>query len=367
MHDRRIWCETSSHYLVAENIQPQSDPWWRTYKAAPSIVVILTDRIGDALNSIYFLHNLKTLCPSARITYIGPDLGDPAFLHRIIGQYVDQVRIIGQMSEKEFQGLQADVIFDLNPIPELFSYYPRSTARRIGHNRRCDVVVRQPPRNWKANDHLNLLRYFGEAIEFRYTPIQLPPRDDYRQQIRWPQRPYVALCLEATARAWMLCEHVMDELVRYLLQTTDLDICVVGSNINEHGYVFPSDSQRVHLLTSELSLFQAVCLLGQAEWAVTVDTGLMHAVSYLGVPLLALFTCGDPEKNGPQGQCGRVVVQRVRMDPPTGIWEKRDYKQSGDEKRYLRLDHIVEGIKKLHTTHETPIAQRIRESFEVAP
>jgi ADP-heptose:LPS heptosyltransferase len=361
----RLWWDLSPRYLVAENRLPVAAPVWDETLEAPHFVVALTDRIGDAFNSIYFLSNLRRLYPGSRITYISQAFGDASFLRRVIGQYADAVLALENLSESAFKALEPTVVFDLNPAPHLFPFYPALPASRVGHHERCDVIVPQPPRNWKANDHLNLLRYFGKEVVFEYPPPRLPAKADRRAQLPCPDGPYVAVCFEATARSWMMSEEVMQGVVRYLLDATDLHVCVLGSNINEHGFAFDAASPRFHNLTSELSLYQAVCVIAHAEFVVSVDTGLMHAASYVGRPLLAVFTCGDPQKNGPQGQRGPTLVGRVRVDPPTGARDKRDYKQSGIERAYLRLDHVAEGIEALKCAPATAVSERFSEVLEI--
>ena len=151
----------------------------------------------------------------------------------------------------------------------------------------------------------------------------------------------------------------MDDVINYLLGRDSSDVCILGSNINEHGYLYSGASERVHQYTGKLSLLQTIYVLAHAKLVVSVDTGLMHAASYLGKPTLGVFTCGDPGKNGPQGQYGVSLVVQVLRDPPSGIIAKRDYLQGGEERDYLRINHIVEGIELLIKTKKTTVAERI--------
>jgi len=344
-------------YLQVQNQTAVASVLYDEHKSPLRIGVILTDRIGDALNSIYFLANLRVLYPHAHLTYLTKAFGDPSFAKCVLGQYADSIVLQDRLSEQQFKALKPDVLFDLNPISELTLYHPRDGVYRIGHHERCDLRIPQPERNWKANDHLNLLRALGKPVRLEYPKLNV----EWNQ---WPQailptRPYLALCFEATARTWMMSDALMQDLVDYLLSTTGYDLCVLGNNLNRHGFDWHGTSRRVHQLTGALSLVQTLQALSQADYVIAVDTGLMHAASYLGVPVLSVFTCGDPGKNGPQGQKGIALVLRVTMDPPSNTLEKRDWLQTGLERSYLRLDHIVEGLQALRQERETSIAERL--------
>lgn len=361
-----IWCEMPRQYLLEHNAAPENVDLDFGPDGPKHILIILTDRIGDAFNSLYFLANIRRLFPQAKLSYISQAFGDATFMRRIMGAYADDIYLAEVMSEQDFIELEPDVIFDLNPIASLFPYYPAQHAARIGHHEKCDIVVPQPQRNWKANDHLNILRVLNLDVEYRYPPIPLSLLHDRRLVLGLPSRPYIALCFEATAKSWMLDDDVVDGLLRYMLDKTDYEICIVGGDLNNHG-IFPTiTSDRIHNYTGRRSLTQAIGILAGAESVVTVDTGLMHAASYLGRPTAAIFTCGDPGKNGPQGQRGRVAVQAVCMDPPTGVWEKRDDLQSGIERAFLRLDHVVEVYEALLHAPETEVAERVMYSIDAA-
>lgn len=366
LNDTRLWADTMSRYLDREDHAFAESAPWEGQKEQFRFVVILTDRIGDAFNSLYFLSNLRRLYPQSHVTYITRLFGDARFGRQIMGQYADEVLFVETLSEEGFKELSPDAIFDLNPIHDLFPYYPSDFAVRAGHHGRCDIVVPQPHYNWKANDHLNILRHFEKEVQYDYPPIRVPRRGDRRLLLQWPRGAYVAVCFEATARSWMMPEGVMDDVIEYLLDRGTWDICILGNNINEHGYSCPQSSKRVHQCTGRLSLLQTIALLAHAKYVVSVDTGLMHIASYLGTPVLGVFTCGYPGKNGPQGQGGVSRVLRVRMDPPSGVIAKRDYLQSGRERRYLRIDHVVEGIEQLLLNQATGVAERMVPSFPAA-
>ncbi len=356
----RLWAEIGTQYLRLINYGAQRAVPWDPRAPTLHFVIVLTDRIGDALNSIYFLSNLRRLYPQARLTYIGPAFGDAEFQRRIIGPYVDRVVLSNSLREAEFLALRPDVVFDLNPEASLFSYYPRRLGLRIGHHPLCDIHIPQVTYNMKANDHLNILRVFGADVQFTYPPIVLPPARDDRVLLARPRRPYVVLCLEATARAWMMSHETMTAFIEYLLEQDRWDVFLCGNNINENGYAYRGGSPRVHQCTGVLSLYQTICVLGGAEYVVSVDTGLMHAASYLGRPLLALFTCGEPHKNGPQGQRGPTVLVDVHADVPK-IEAKMDQVHPFTEQAFLRVDHVVEGFEALLHAEPTTVQERLLE------
>jgi len=333
-------------------------PWNRT-KDRLHFLVICTDRIGDTFNTIYFLANLRRSCATARLTYIGRVFGDPSFLKGIIGQYVDQVLLVEHPTETQFVGLAPDAVFDLNQMAHLFKYYPSDVAVRIGHHDRCDIRVAQGKDNAKANDHLNLLRALGFAVDYTYQPIALCAREDRRILPRWCERPYIALSFEATDRTRVLPQPLMDSFMEFLLAAGDWDLFILGSNINGGGYVYCGSSPRVHQCTGVLSLYQAMHVIRGADYVISIDTGLMHAASYLGTPLLAIFTWrSNPHKNGPQGQCGRVVLVDVEKYPPSTPTNKERL-QTWPEQDFLRVDHLVDGFETLLRVKSTTFEDRL--------
>lgn len=356
----RLWCQVRQRYLVERNIPPShTPPPWKDPADALRIVVLHTDRIGDTLNSIYFLANLGRLYPGGAVHFIGRRFMCASFLSYIMGSQVTAVHAVDSMTAAEFSAIEPHVIFDLNPDAHLSPRYAAYSCVRIGHHRGCDIFVPQMMDNWKANNHLNILRLLGEPVEYTYNPL----RNVWTRQ--WPTpagpriRPYVALCLEATASAWTLSPDVAGQLIRFLHGSTDLDIYILGADINAHGYVPSIRSERIRNLTCRLCLSDSIRVLADADFVIAVDTGLMHVASYLGRPLLAIFTCGNPARNGPQGQTGRVAVLNIVVDPPTGRLAKKDHAQSGIERAHLRLDHIVEGLEALRDANETSIRERI--------
>jgi hypothetical protein len=305
------------------------------------------------------------LYPRAATIFIGRGFGDRAFAGTVIGQYADSILFLDRLSERSLERLEADVVFDLNPTARNLPSYLKMPCIRVGHHKGCDFVVPQRLNNCKSNDHLNILRCLGKAIHFRYPAMVLPILTDGKSALEDPACPYIVLCLEATAAAWMIRDDVVHQLIDYLLATTKFVIYIVGNNINGHGFRYRGCSRRVRNLTGASSLVQAICMLAGARFVVSVDTGLMHAAAYLGTPLLAVFTCGNPARNGPQGQLGRTVVVRILVDPPTGRWEKDDLKQSGIERRFLKLDHLIEGLASLYSAKSTRIDARVTRTTDL--
>lgn len=350
-----VWSEVTTKYLQLTNFSKIKEPIWDESKKDLHFVIILTDRIGDAFNSIYFLANLQTLYPNAKITYITKYFGDPQFAKKIISQYTNTIMFYEMLREEDFLDLVPDVIFDLNPVSELFKYYPSNYAQRVGHHDRCDMQIKQPLYNMKANDHLNILRVFGKDVKFNYKPLEIDePNFESPPFSEVPNKPYFALCLEATARSWMLSNDVMNSLVNYLLESYNLDIVILGSDINNHGFFYNGSSERVHQCTGVLSLYQTVQVINKAKYVVNVDTGLMHAASYVGKPILGIFTCGDPIKNGPQGQLAASMLLVCHTSPAPEIM-KRDFLQTFAEQDFINIDHLAEGLDEFFEIEQRPI------------
>lgn len=354
----RLWHEVVARYLRMENYSERLE--CKQFDSAKRIVVICTDRIGDTFNCIYFLHNLKLLLPDTHTTFVGRSFGDGDLLKSIIAQYVDCTMFYEDLSEAQFKALRPDVIFNLNPVSELFQY--RSTALQIGHPRECEIAVPLRRTNCKANEHLNILRVMGKRIELSYPPIRI--RELQPDAPVGPNMPYIVVCPEASARSWMMRDEVAAGLIEYLLRTTDRMIVLLGNDMGGHGCRYSFRNPRVHDLTKGSSLDDAFRLIKYAECVIAVDTGLMHAASYFGTPVLAVFTCGNSARSGPQGQWGRALTVRIQIDPPSERWEKSDSKQTGLERQYLRLEHVVEGFQSLLASKANRVLDRVVETVE---
>jgi ADP-heptose:LPS heptosyltransferase len=332
------------------------------------VVIICTDRIGDTFNCLYFLSNLRSLLAETNneITFIGRKFGDPAFIAAIVGPYVTNFFFKEDLTDLFISQIEADVVFDLNPDYILFPHKLKMGGLSIGHHPQCDIFVPMRFLNCKANDHLNILRSIGKDVSLNHAPIATISHIGSLWLDKFCERPFVVLCLEATATSWMLEKDVSDGLVQHLLKETNYYIYILGNDINQNGYRFGHINHRVCNLTRKLLLSHSIHLMRHARLVISVDTGMMHAASYLGIPLLAVFTCGNPARNGPQGQHGRCVVLKVDVDPPTNRTRKSDHHQSGIEKRYLKLEHLIDGIEALKRATASSLNTRVISETEVS-
>ena len=62
-------------------------------------------------------------------------------------------------------------------------------------------------------------------------------------------------------------------------------------------------------------LDQVAKLIGGAQFAVGVDTGLLHLAAALSVPLVAIFTGSKPGLTGPVGSGRRSILGENGMTP----------------------------------------------------
>ncbi|MBN1830061.1 MAG: lipopolysaccharide heptosyltransferase II, partial [Deltaproteobacteria bacterium] len=68
-------------------------------------------------------------------------------------------------------------------------------------------------------------------------------------------------------------------------------------------------------LAGETTLDEAIALMARCSLFVSNDSGLMHLVAALGIPVVALFGSTDPAVTAPQGKRLRVIYKNPSCGP----------------------------------------------------
>jgi len=321
-------------------------------KRIETIFVVCVDRIGDALNALYFLANLRRHFPRAHIAFLGrPFIMDELF-GALMNPYVDCF-----MPLESAIGLSCDLLFDLNPYRNP-SVSKIASGCSVGFFSDIHDFSYKPPRAvMKSDEYLCLLHILGLNTQYNYL---LPKFNTQPTPDSSPlSKPYVVLCPEATAVSRTLPPILYRDLLEALPGQASVDGTVVlGNRINNLDCLagIHVNPEKAWDYRGKTTLLQAAHILSGAELVVTVDTGLMHLASYLGVPLIALFTVAHPERSGPQGQRGRaLVLQARRKENCNGYPRKPD---CGSCRKQITTTDALAALDILAKTDSTEVSER---------
>lgn len=336
------------------------------WPASPGrIVLLLTDRIGDCLNTLYLLHNLRTLHAEAEITFVGmPFMRDPLF--GFFDQFVDRIVTLEELKDAD-ERLEADLLIDLNPYTNAEAHRQIEAEIHIGlTGPDCDhVILRGAPPQPKALQFLQFIAASGRDYVLSYPQAELEAWLEERpKSIAIPTERFAVLCPEATSRLWSLSKGQWSDLVQALLDEGEIDkVVVVGNRINNTDFVGDElweDDRVVDCVHAETTLLDVAHLMQRAEFVISVDTGLMHLASYMGSPLLALFPLGEPEYSGPQGLNGktRVLWLRKAASCEYKVGYKRTWMHCEECRLSYEIRDIISAVAALRDSAPTTISER---------
>jgi heptosyltransferase-2 len=92
---------------------------------------------------------------------------------------------------------------------------------------------------------------------------------------------------------------------KVILLGTDTD-ALAGTGKNSGSYFN---------LQGKTGLGEALALIGSCRLMICNDSGLMHAASALGIPLVALFGSTNRRRTGPWGGVNRVIQKEFSCSP----------------------------------------------------
>jgi ADP-heptose:LPS heptosyltransferase len=107
---------------------------------------------------------------------------------------------------------------------------------------------------------------------------------------RWPEKSFAFVCGQLAQKHHIKTVFVGNEQDREVAQRINQAMDVPGANV-----------------CGRTDLVQLAELILHASFALVNDSAPMHLVSYLDVPVLALFGPSDPRKYGPWGKNGQMI------------------------------------------------------------
>lgn len=292
-----------------------------------------TNWIGDAVMSLPALRALRTRYPAARISILAmpwvADLyGREPFCDELIpwtaprgfAGISEKLRIAGELRARDFD---LAVILP-NSFDSAFTMWKARIPRRVGFDR--------DGRGWMLTDRIAQVRA-GDGTpahqSFHYLALlhraglieTMPAEADVRLEgVRVEKRNVVGVSPGAAfggAKRWLpdrfaeSAVHVAKELGASITIFGAPDEAGVCAEVEQHiGH-----HVAVENLAGRTTLGQFIEHAAGCRVFITNDSGSMHVVSALGVPLVAVFGSTDPVATGPAGFVARIVREPVDCSP----------------------------------------------------
>ncbi|MCX5710356.1 MAG: lipopolysaccharide heptosyltransferase II [Candidatus Omnitrophica bacterium] len=301
------------------------------------ILIVRTDRIGDALLSTPVIKAIRSAYPQSYIAMMVA----PAARDIIEGNpYLDEVIIYDKDSRHKslpasmrFARILAKKHFDLALIlhPTNRSHMVTFFAgipRRIGYDRKMGFLLtdrlhhtKQLGEKHEMEYALDLVRYLG--IEPKDKDLFMPIKKDSEE---WAEKflqsegiskndKLLAIHPAASCISRIWPQERFAELADKLAEKYGFKILIIAgsdpSHINIARKVTEKMKQRAVNLSGKISLSQLASVLKRCQLYVSSDTGPMHIASTVGVPVVCLFGRSQaglsPKRWGPLGKKSRVI------------------------------------------------------------
>lgn len=300
------------------------------------IALIKPSALGDILNSLPVLTNLRQRFPCAHITWIvnrayepllrgHPDLDETLAFdrHAVRNSWglgaLHFVTFLRTLRERRF-----DLAIDLQGLFRSGLMACATGAQhRIGlssaregakwfYTRLVEdggrTEVHAVDRVWKVVEALG-----GSGPKVFHLPVDAGQRAWAKEALRALPRPWLAVAVGARwiTKRWPP-EHFAD-LVRQAQQHFGGTAIFVGAPedqplVERAGSLVPGP---ILDLTGRTTLPQLTALLAEADAMLSNDTGPLHLAVALGRPVVAPYTCTTVRRNGPYGQEARAVTTAI--------------------------------------------------------
>jgi ADP-heptose:LPS heptosyltransferase len=330
LNESKYFIEISRVVLSEKEIEKPKNK--KSIKDAKKIIVVCTDRIGDTLNTLYFINNLRKNFMNSEITYIIKKFSDDDFFKKIFSVKVNKIYEISYDGknnilfldpelEKYLKEEKFDILFDLNPfvdpIIKKINYktsigFWRPMMRYFTNEEplKNDIEFKMKPSIPKSLNNLNLLSILGLKCNLEYEI----PDFDINKNFDIDGKKIICVCFESTACNRTLYENKAKEIMNFInSELMEYTIVILGSNINSHG-ISVKDNEKIINLTGKTSLTEAAYIIKKSDLMLSVDTGMMHLSSYLKIPTIGLFFGSHPELNCPQGLSESIVIHSYFLE-----------------------------------------------------
>lgn len=333
-------------------------------KKPEKIAVLMTDRIGDTLNTIYFIENLRKRFPNSKIIYLIKKFSEDRFFKKFFKGKVDDIYEIkyfglnnSYLNEQELEDLlnenKFDILFDLNPFTDpiarkikcqisvgfkIYDSTPFGSKDPIKH----DIEFEMDPNSPKILTNLKLLSPFLSEFDLSYD---LP---DFKEEGIFGEikGKIICLCFEATSLERTMQTEEANKIIKALSsEFPEHMMIILGANINRHG-VQIENSKNIINLTGKTTLIDAASLIQKSDFVLSVDTGIMHLSSYLKKPTIGLFFGSDPIFNCPQGLGKNIVIHSYGISKDGIFYDEKCRKNISDRHILLVTNLIRKEIQK---------------------
>ncbi len=299
------------------------------------ILFIKTSSLGDVIHHMPAVTEARRARPEARLTWLVEEAFTPLVrLHPAVQDVIPvawrrwrrSLYAPATLTEivrnlRAIRSRQYDEIVDSQGLLRSAFIARVARGRRHGYDRQS---IREPMasafydvRYHVSRDlHAITRNRILSGLALGYRPQGAPDFGLARASFPAPDEPYAVL-LHATAREskqwpeenWIALGHVLAERGLALLLPWGTE----AERVRSERIAAALPHARV---PPRAPLDQVAGLLAAAQFAVGVDTGLMHLAAALSVPLVAIFLGSRPGLTGPVGE-GPVAVLGAEGEPPS--------------------------------------------------
>ncbi len=287
------------------------------------ILLVKTSSLGDVIHNLPVASDLRRQFPDATIDWcVEESFAEIPRLHPAIAEVIPvairrwRKKLFSRQTWREIGAFRKrlgaehyDAVLDTQGLIKsgLVTFCAR--GRCYGY---AAEVAREPLASWfydktfviPPNAHAVERNRWLSAAAFNY-PVGLPL--DYgivapELTFPWLTAPRHAVLLTATSRDDKLWEEERWIIVaRQLLERGLTPILPSGSPVERQRAERVAASAPGAIVPPPLGLRELAAVIGHAELAIGVDTGLVHLAAALGVPTIALYTATDPALTGVLG------------------------------------------------------------------
>lgn len=314
-----------------------------------NILVIRLSSLGDVLLTMPAVKAIKSLSPSATVTWVveggvGELLAHQDFVDRVIefprrsiGEALRGIRLLsaarslgaflGRLRERDY-----DLVLDFHGILKS-AFLSRSArgVRRIGFDQTFakegswlaygEKVGGRERRLHKVKRNMLIASYVG-APDLPAMDLAVPPAAESYIDAFFSDAglagPVIAVnpfCSKGSAfKRWSLSGY--GALVRRVGDVTGAHVLILwGPGEQEEAIQLKDMSGGAAVLACPTTVSQLYALLRRIDLYVGGDTGGMHLAAFAGVPIVAIFGPTDYLINGPYGGGHKVIRKEMACSP----------------------------------------------------
>ena len=287
------------------------------------ILLVKTSSLGDVIHNLPVASDLRRQFPDAVIDWcVEESFAEIPRLHPAIAEVIPvairrwRKSLVSRQTWREIGAFRKrlgathyDAVLDTQGLIKSGLVTFCASGRCYGY---AAEVAREPLASWfydktfviPPNAHAVERNRWLSAAAFDY-PVGLPL--DYGiatpdLSFPWLAAPRHAVLLTATSRDDKLWEE--DRWITVALQLIERGLTPVlpsGSAVERQRAERIAAGASGAIVAPPLGLRELAAVLGHAELAIGVDTGLVHLATALGVPTIALYTATDPALTGVLG------------------------------------------------------------------